>query len=80
MQRATSDRRGVISALLGLCRNPGLISGASAMGTGYAFSPAMAQKLGLPLGDQAGLKSTFIVATILAATALGISLQHQGRR
>lgn len=80
MQRATSDRRGVTSALLGLSRNLGLISGASAMGTVYAFGPAIAQNLGFQSGDDAGLKATFVVAAILAGTALGISLNHQERR
>jgi MFS family permease len=70
----------VTSALLGLSRNLGLISGASAMGTVYAFGPAIGQNLGLPMGDQAGLKATFVVATVLAGTALGISLKHQDKR
>lgn len=80
MQRATSDRRGVTSALLGLSRNLGLISGASAMGAVYAFGPGIAQNLGIPMGNQAGLTATFVVATVLAGTALGISLKHQDKR
>lgn len=74
MQGATSDRRGVTSALLGLSRNLGLITGASAMGTVYALGPFFADTLGLRSGDAAGLRSTFVVATVLAGLALGISL------
>lgn len=70
MQGATSDRRGVTSALLGLSRNLGLISGASAMGTIYAMGPRIAEAFGRSAGDEAGLRLTFLVAASLAALAL----------
>jgi MFS family permease len=70
MQGATSDRRGVTSALLGLSRNLGLISGASAMGAIYAMGPRMVGALGLGAGDESGLRLTFVVA---AGLALGAS-------
>jgi len=70
MQSATSDRRGVTSALLGLSRNLGLISGASAMGAIYVMGPRIAEVFGLRAGDEAGLRLTFLVAAGLAALAL----------
>jgi MFS family permease len=80
MRRATSDRRGVTSAMLGLSRNLGLVSGASAMGTIYDLGPVIAEFLGFPLGEAAGLQATFAVATFLAAIALGLSLGHRDDR
>jgi MFS family permease len=80
MEGAPSDRRGVTSALLGLSRNIGLISGASAMGTVYAAGPRIAGGLGLGSSEEAGLQVTFITAIGLAGLALGLSLwrrRHQ---
>jgi MFS family permease len=74
MEGAPSDRRGVTSALLGLSRNIGLISGASAMGTVYAAGPRIAGGLGLGSSEEAGLQVTFITAIGLAGFALGLSL------
>jgi MFS family permease len=71
MQGATSDRRGVTSALLGLSRNLGLISGASAMGAVYAAGPRIAEIAGFGVGDETGLRLTFVVAAGLAGLALG---------
>ena len=79
MQATPDDRRGVTSALLGLARNLGLITGASAMGTVYALGPAVADHLGLWTGPGAGLRLTFLVAASLAATALGLTLRHARR-
>ena len=71
MQGVPSDRRGVTSALLGLSRNLGLISGASAMGAIYAVGPRIIEGFGLGAGHEAGLRSTFVVAAGLALFALG---------
>lgn len=70
MQGATSDRRGVTSALLGLSRNLGLISGASAMGAIYAMGPRIPEAFGFGAGDEVGLRLTFLVAAGLAAISL----------
>ena len=77
MQGATSDRRGVTSALLGLSRNLGLIIGASSMGAVFALG----SRGGLvgPGTGEAGLQLTFAVAAVLAAVALGVSLVGRGR-
>ncbi|KJS12787.1 MAG: hypothetical protein VR78_11735 [Hoeflea sp. BRH_c9] len=78
MQSVTSDTRGVTSAMLGLSRNLGLISGASAMGAIYAMGPRIAEALGLVAGDEAGLRITFIVAAGLAALALCANFRGRG--
>lgn len=78
MQATGSDQRGVTSALLGLSRNLGLISGAAAMGAIYAMAPRLFEAAGLLSGNESGLQVTFAVATGLAALALCSALW--GRR
>lgn len=75
MSDAPSDRRGVTSGLLGLARNLGLITGASAMGSVFAMGSHGVDLLGLPPGRATGLSLTFGVATLIAAIAGGISLR-----
>jgi len=70
MTRAPSDRKGLTSALLGLARNLGLITGASAMGAVFAIGSNGMPPLGLSAGPQTGMQLTFGVATLLAAVAL----------
>ena len=72
MSDAPSDRRGVTSGLLGLARNLGLITGASAMGAVFAVGSHGIEFLGLAPGRSAGMSLTFGVATLIAATAGGI--------
>ena len=74
MQGATSDRRGLTSALLGLSRNLGLMTGASAMGAVFALGSGGEGFLGRGTGGEAGLQLTFAVAVVLAAFALGVTL------
>jgi MFS family permease len=74
MSLAANNQRGVISALLGLARNLGLVSGASAMGSIFALGSRGVPILGLGMGGDAGLKLTFAVATGLAASALAIAI------
>ena len=69
MNGATSERRGVTSALLGLSRNLGLITGASAMGAVFAFGSKGEGSFGLSTGGEAGLQMTFTVAAVLAGLA-----------
>jgi MFS family permease len=78
MNGATNERRGVTSALLGLSRNLGLITGASAMGAVFAFGSRGEGLFGLGSGGRAGLQLTFAVATLLAVVALCVALS--GRR
>ena len=80
MKTAPSERRGVTSALLGLSRNLGLITGASAMGAVFALGSKGTVFLGLGTGGEAGLQATFAVAALLATFALGLSaIGRRGR-
>jgi MFS family permease len=65
MAEVPPDRRGVISALLNLSRNLGLISGASVMGAVFTLS---------------GMRGTFVVAAILVVGALAIVTGLKGPR
>lgn len=78
MNGAPGERRGVTSALLGLSRNLGLITGASAMGAVFAFGSKSEALFGLGTGGGAGLQLTFAVAAVLASAALCVALL--GRR
>jgi MFS family permease len=69
MHPASAHSRGVTSALLGLARSLGLITGASVMAAVYSFP----RSLSGASNDQAGLTATFAVATLLAAIALAIT-------
>lgn len=73
MANATADRKGVTSALLGLARNLGLVTGASAMGAVFALGSNGTLPIGQISGPQAGLQLTFAVAALLAGTALLLS-------
>lgn len=73
MAGAGAERRGLVSGLLNLSRNLGLITGASAMGAIFALATAGA---GSPA---AGLRITFLTAASLIGLALAIALLA-GRR
>lgn len=73
MNGAAKDLRGVISALLGLSRNLGLIFGASAMGALFALGARSAGAASQSSGGQAGLQLTFSVAAAIATLALAIA-------
>jgi MFS family permease len=69
MASATADQRGVVSGLLNLSRNLGLITGASAMGAVFSFGASTS--LVATAGAQqltGGLRLTFLVAAALVAT------------
>ena len=72
MHNVDKAHRGVTSALLGLSRNLGLISGASVMGAVYAAGPAIALPWTLAT-DHSGLAIVFLVAAAVVATALAAS-------
>ena len=68
------DQRGVVSAILNLSRNLGLITGASVMGIVFALGAATTNVL--PASAEAvaaGLRVTFAVATALVLVALVIA-------
>ena len=74
-----SDQRGVVSGMLNLSRNLGLITGASVMGAVFAFAsrvPAIAEAGPEALGS--GLRITFAVAPGWMAGAWILVARHRG--
>ncbi len=68
MKQSPPGKRGVVAGLLGLARNLGLITGASAMGALFALAAG-----GEHGGDPAtGMRVTFLVAAILAGAAAAV--------
>lgn len=66
-----ADQRGVMSGMLNLSRNLGLITGASAMGAVFAFASATADiTTAHPEAMATGMRITFLVATVLIVVAL----------
>lgn len=69
------DQRGVISGLLSLSRNLGLITGASAMGAVFALASATTDiTTARPEAVASGMRITFAVAVMLIVLALAIAL------
>lgn len=77
MARAGGEQRGLVSGLLGLARNMGLIAGASAMGALFAWGSAGGLAW-LGAGAGAGLQLTFAAAAGLALLAFGITQAGRG--
>ena len=73
MKAAPSESRGVLSGLLSLSRNLGLVAGASAMGAIFAFASSGSDVA-------AGMRTTFVVAAFLALAALAVALLQRGGR
>jgi MFS family permease len=72
------DQRGVISGMLSLSRNLGLITGASAMGAVFALASATANIItARPEAVAAGMRITFAVAGALIIVALAIASASQ---
>jgi EmrB/QacA subfamily drug resistance transporter len=79
-----SEQRGVVSGLLNLSRNLGLITGASVMGAVFAFGSAARDIASAQPDDVAnGMRFTFLVSAALialaAALALGSRLRTQDK-
>lgn len=69
------DRRGVVSGLLNLSRNLGLITGASVMGAVFALASAAADiTTARPEAIATGMRTTFVVAAILIGVALALAV------
>lgn len=69
------DRRGVVSGMLALSRNLGLVTGASAMGAVFAFAAGTGDiAAAAPDAVAAGLRITFAVAAALIAAALALGV------
>ena len=75
MMDVRADQRGVISGLLNLSRNLGLITGASLMGAVFALASA-ATDITTASSDTVatGMQITFAVAGVLIVTALAIAV------
>jgi hypothetical protein len=78
MSDTRPDQRGVISGLLGLSRNLGLITGASVMGAVFAFGSAATDvATASPQAVTVGMRVTFAVAAGLIAVALALAVSSQ---
>lgn len=75
MAEIRADQRGVISGMLNLSRNLGLITGASAMGAVFALASATIDiTTARPEAVATGMRITFAVAAILVVVALAIAV------
>ena len=75
MANVKAGERGVVSGLLTLARNIGLITGASAMGAVYAAASGGVAMAARPLASATGMRITYMVAGALAFVALAIALR-----
>ncbi len=74
MRDITADQRGVVSGMLNLSRNLGLITGASVMGAVFAFASGTTDiTTAVPMAVAAGMRITFAVAAALIVLALAIA-------
>jgi MFS family permease len=78
MRDVKPDQRGVVSGLLNLSRNLGLVTGASAMGAVFALaSKAVDIGTAQPQAIASGLRTTFLVALGLIVVACLIAWRRQ---
>ena len=81
MADVSPEQRGVISGLLNLSRNLGLITGASALGAVFALASAAAAITEAPPEAVAsGMRITFAVALGLMVTALAVALGSRAKQ
>ncbi|MFE5807877.1 MFS transporter [Streptomyces sp. NPDC056491] len=81
MADAGPDRRGVVSGMLNLSRNLGLVTGASLMGAVFAHGSGTADIASAHAGAvAAGMRFTFLVAAVLILTALTVAAPRRSRR
>lgn len=81
MADVRADQRGVISGMLNLSRNLGLITGASVMGAVFALASATSDiTTARPAAVATGMRITFAVATILMVVAFGVAVATYRRR
>jgi EmrB/QacA subfamily drug resistance transporter len=75
MSTIARENRGVISGMLNLSRNLGLITGASVMGALFAFAAGSIHLTQVPPADvAAGMRFTFAVAADLTILSLAIAI------
>jgi hypothetical protein len=74
MTSIQAHERGVVSGLLNLSRNLGLITGAAAMGAVFVYATGASDVMTAHSDAvAAGMRSTFAVAAALVAVALAIA-------
>lgn len=74
MSDVSADQRGVVSGMLNLSRNLGLVTGASVMGAVFAFaSQAVDISAAAPEAVATGMRVTFAVAAALIVCALAVA-------
>jgi hypothetical protein len=74
-----SEQRGVVSAMLGLSRNLGLVTGASVMGAVFASASGTSElTTASPERVAAATRSAFAVAAMLVGLALVVALRRRG--
>jgi MFS family permease len=75
MTDVRADQRGVISGMLSLSRNLGLITGASVMGAVFAFASAASDiTTARPEAVATGMRITFAAAAMLIAVAIAVAV------
>lgn len=80
MNRSHGEQRGVISALLNLSRNLGLITGASVMGAVFALAWAGSHTAqATPDAVATGMRTTFAIAAIIVIGALVLTIGGRWR-
>lgn len=74
------DRRGVVSGLLNLSRNLGLVTGASVLGAMFTLASATADvATAHPAAVATGMRTTFAVAAFLIVVALAVAIAGRAR-
>lgn len=74
MKEVAQEQRGLISGLLNLSRNLGLITGASAMGAVFALTSGVSSAaVSNPESVAEGFRMTFVVATVLVVALLAVA-------
>lgn len=80
MRGIGADRRGVVSGLLNLARNLGLVTGAAVMGAVFAHAAGGGDITAAPpAAVAAGMRATFAVAAGLVGLALVVALAARAR-
>jgi MFS family permease len=75
MADVRQDRRGVVSGVLNLSRNLGLVTGASVMGAVFAFASGTADiTTAQPDAVAAGMRTTFAIAAVVMIVALAVTV------
>lgn len=75
MSPVPTDQRGVISGMLNLSRNLGLITGAAVMGTIFTYGVGRSDIVkAAPTAVATGMHTTFAVATLIIASALCLAI------